>query len=132
MATERKKKVVPAEKVAQERAFIDAQKVHKRISKKLYAFNAAKNLAWAFNSGENIIMFGPGGYGKSEAAVEFFDLLKEEKLVNDDKREEREQKLQDKTPFNVSAMVKKNRHGRTGVINLYFSPWNGKFSENYM
>lgn len=53
-------------------------------------------------------------------------------LVNDDKREEREQKLQDKTPFNVSAMVKKNRHGRTGVINLYFSPWNGKFSENYM
>ena len=54
---------------------IDSSKVMEFIGKRLYNFNAAEELAWAWNSGENIIMFGPGGYGKSDAALLFHKYL---------------------------------------------------------
>jgi len=53
-------------------------------------------------------------------------------LVNVDNREERAQKLMDKIPFSVNCIVRKNRHGRTGIINFDFSPWNGKFEQSLM
>ena len=53
-------------------------------------------------------------------------------LVNVDNREERAQKLMDKIPFSVNCIVRKNRHGRTGIINFDFSPWNGKFEQGLM
>jgi hypothetical protein len=43
---------------------IDPVKVGKLINQSLYKFTASKHLAWAWNSGENIIMYGPGGYGR--------------------------------------------------------------------
>ena len=53
-------------------------------------------------------------------------------LVNVDNREERAQKLMDKIPFSMNCIVRKNRHGRTGIINFDFSPWNGKFEQSLM
>ena len=53
-------------------------------------------------------------------------------LVNVDNREERAQKLMDKIPFSVNCIVRNNRHGRTGIINFDFSPWNGKFEQSLM
>ena len=59
--------------------------VSERIRKKLYNFNAGEELAYAFNSKQNIILFGPGGYGKSDAAMEFFHILRENGLTEDQK-----------------------------------------------
>ena len=53
-------------------------------------------------------------------------------LVNTDTRDERAQKLVDKQPFSVNCIVRKNRHGRTGIINFEFYPWNGKFEQGMM
>lgn len=64
---------------------IDPKVVQERLALKLHNFNAAKTLAYAWNAGENVILFGPGGYGKSEAALEFADLLYEQGLVNSPK-----------------------------------------------
>ena len=53
-------------------------------------------------------------------------------LFNNNTREERDQKMHDKQPFSVNAVIKKNRHGRTGVAEVYFYPWTGKFTEDYL
>lgn len=41
---------------------LDPLTVESEIQKKLYLF-PGRNLAYAFNAGENIILYGPGGYG---------------------------------------------------------------------
>ncbi len=63
---------------------LNAGSVEKFIQQKLYKFNAARELAWAWNSGENIILFGPGGYGKSDAAEMFNEYLYGEGLVQNE------------------------------------------------
>jgi len=63
---------------------IDAIKMEEFIQEKLYKFNAAKELAWAWNVGENLILFGPGGYGKSDAALTFAQYLRKEGHVSTD------------------------------------------------
>jgi hypothetical protein len=60
---------------------IDSKDVSNYISKKLHNFNAGEELAWAWNSNENIIMFGPGGYGKSDAAILFHEYLHQKNCV---------------------------------------------------
>lgn len=64
-----------------ERKKVDALEVDRRIKSKLFSFNAGKELAWAWNANENVILFGPGGYGKSDAAVLFNDYLYEQGFV---------------------------------------------------
>lgn len=61
---------------------ISAPKVVDLIQGRLHKFNAAEVLAWAWNCGENCILFGPGGYGKSDAAVLFADYLRDKGLVS--------------------------------------------------
>jgi len=61
---------------------IIATNVETFIARKLYKFNASKELAWAWNAQENIILFGPGGYGKSDAAVIFGEYLKSIGAIN--------------------------------------------------
>lgn len=51
-------------------------------------------------------------------------------LFNEDKKEERDQKVVDGNPFSVKVIIKKNRHGRTGQINMDFTPWNGRFEQS--
>lgn len=51
-------------------------------------------------------------------------------LFNEDKKEERDQKVVDGKPFDVKVIIKKNRHGRTGHINMEFTPWNGRFDQS--
>ena len=63
---------------------IDPKLVESYLGQKLHAF-PAEQLAWAFNAKENIILFGPGGYAKSQAAVMFNDLLYQEGLVTSPK-----------------------------------------------
>jgi len=53
-------------------------------------------------------------------------------LVNTDTREDRAYKLQEGKPFSVNCIVRKNRHGRTGIIGFNFYPWNGKFEQDMM
>jgi MoxR-like ATPase len=57
--------------------------VTEAIGRSLYAFNASKELAWAWNAQENLILYGPGGYGKSDAALMFFKLLRDAGEVTD-------------------------------------------------
>ncbi|MEM0354404.1 MAG: AAA family ATPase [Thermoplasmata archaeon] len=52
------------------------EKFSQHISEKMYNFNAADALEAAWKAGENIILFGRGGYGKSEAALLFYEYLK--------------------------------------------------------
>lgn len=61
--------------------YVDANDLEQYIQAKLYAFNGAKELAWAWNSKENVILFGAGGYGKSDAAILFHQYLKAKGLV---------------------------------------------------
>lgn len=63
---------------------VEVSKVVELIGRKLYNFNAASELAWAWNSGENVILFGPGGYGKSDAAMLFADHLTKKGLITTD------------------------------------------------
>ncbi len=60
---------------------VNSEDVSNYISKKLHNFNAGEELAWAWNSNENIIMFGPGGYGKSDAAILFHEYLHKNNAV---------------------------------------------------
>jgi replicative DNA helicase len=53
-------------------------------------------------------------------------------LINVNNREERAERLHNNIPFEVNLIVRKNRHGRTGVIDSYFSPKTGKFSESFI
>lgn len=62
--------------------YIEPQVVEKLIQTKLHNFNGAKELAWAWNSGENIIFFGKGGYGKSVAAEMFGNFLLENDFIS--------------------------------------------------
>lgn len=62
--------------------YIEPIKVEKLIQTKLHNFNGAKELAWAWNSGENIIFFGKGGYGKSVAAEMFGNFLLENDFIS--------------------------------------------------
>lgn len=49
-----------------------------RVAETLYAMDsAAKGLAFAANASQNILLFGKGGYGKSEIATMFGEYLKE-------------------------------------------------------
>jgi hypothetical protein len=61
---------------------INASELETYIQSNLYNFNASKELAWAWNSGENVILFGPGGYGKSDAAVAFHSYLRQKGIVD--------------------------------------------------
>lgn len=54
------------------------------IQSKLFAFNAGKTLARAFNAGENVLLTGPGGYGKTDAAILFFNFLKSKDAITDE------------------------------------------------
>jgi len=63
---------------------IKVETVEVRLGRYLHNFNAAKELAWAWNAQENIILFGPGGYGKSDAAVLFAQLLKRVGAIQSD------------------------------------------------
>ena len=73
------------EKIATKNHLIDVSDVSRYIGRKLYAFNGSDVLAWAWNSRENCILFGPGGYGKSDAAVMFAEYLHEKGLVESPK-----------------------------------------------
>lgn len=53
---------------------IDTNKFQEYIDQHLWNFDA-KPLAYAWNSGENALLFGEGGYGKSVAAEMFHDFL---------------------------------------------------------
>jgi hypothetical protein len=54
-------------------------------NKKLYKMQStAKCLACAWNAGENVILFGPGGYAKSSIAEVFGDYLKQEGITETD------------------------------------------------
>jgi hypothetical protein len=53
---------------------INPEEFQKHIDKYLWNFDA-KPLAYAWNSGENILMFGEGGYGKSVVAEMFHKYL---------------------------------------------------------
>lgn len=61
--------------------YIEPAEVVKAIKKKLYNFNGASTLADAWNSKQNLIFFGKGGFGKSEAGVLFGDLLLEKGFI---------------------------------------------------
>lgn len=52
------------------------EKFSQYILEKMHNFNAADALEAAWKAGENIILFGRGGYGKSEAALLFYEYLK--------------------------------------------------------
>jgi len=70
---------------------------------------------------------GTKGGGSLPASV---DLAIE--LFNEDKKEDRDDKVHDGKPLSVKAIIKKNRHGRCGYVKLEFTPWNGQFKEeNY-
>lgn len=60
---------------------INPMDAEKFLSRRLYNFNASKELAYAWNANENIILFGPGGYGKSDAAMFFFEFLKNQQQI---------------------------------------------------
>lgn len=68
---------------------------------------------------------GTKGGGSLPASV---DLAIE--LFNEDKKEERDDKVTNGQHLNVRAIIKKNRHGRCGYVSMDFTPWNGKFSES--
>ena len=68
---------------------------------------------------------GTKGGGSLPASV---DLAIE--LFNEDKKEERDDKVHDGKPLSVKAIIKKNRHGRCGYVKLDFTPWNGQFKES--
>lgn len=68
---------------------------------------------------------GTKGGGSLPASV---DLAIE--LFNEDKKEERDDKVHDGKPLSVKAIIKKNRHGRCGFVRLNFTPWNGQFAED--
>lgn len=63
---------------------VEVSQIVELIGRKLYNFNAASELAWAWNSGENVILFGPGGYGKSDAATLFAEHLSEKGIITTD------------------------------------------------
>lgn len=64
---------------------IDVKDFVQYMRSKLYNFDdASKAIAYAFNAGENILLTGPGGYGKSEAAVFFANYLREREVVKDE------------------------------------------------
>lgn len=67
---------------------------------------------------------GTKGGGSLPASV---DLAIE--LFNEDKKEERDEKIYRGEPLLVKAIIKKNRHGRCGYVKLNFTPWNGQFTE---
>lgn len=68
---------------------------------------------------------GTKGGGSLPASV---DLAIE--LVNEDKKEDRDDKVSKGQSLCVKAIIKKNRHGRCGYIALDFTPWNGQFCES--
>lgn len=51
-------------------------------------------------------------------------------LFNEDKKEERDDKVSRGEALSVKAIIKKNRHGRCGYVKLDFTPWNGQFKED--
>jgi MoxR-like ATPase len=60
---------------------VDPKKVKAAMDDRLFEFNATEALTFAWNAQENIILHGPGGYGKSEGALAFADyLFKEGKI----------------------------------------------------
>ena len=64
---------------------IDAEETSKFIQQSLYNFNCGEELAWAWNARENIILYGRGGYGKSDAASMFHEYLKKQGVVTKEK-----------------------------------------------
>lgn len=67
---------------------------------------------------------GTKGGGSLPASV---DLAIE--LFNEDKKEDRDDKIHEGKPLSVKAIIKKNRHGRCGYVKLEFTPWTGQFKE---
>lgn len=55
---------------------VDIVEVDKYIQKNLYAFNGGLAIAAAWNANDFIILTGPGGYGKTDAAIMFHNYLK--------------------------------------------------------
>ena len=74
---------------------------------------------------QNQEVHGTKGGGSLPASV---DLAIE--LFNEDKKEERDQKVANGEALAVKAIIKKNRHGRCGYVKLDFTPWNGQFKES--
>jgi MoxR-like ATPase len=66
------------------RKLINALECEKYIQRKLFAFNAGKTLARAWNAGENVLLTGPGGYGKTDGAYSFFEYLKSQEAIMDE------------------------------------------------
>lgn len=63
---------------------VDIKKVQSYIAKDLYNFEeTTKCLSWAFNSGENIILYGLPGYGKSVGAELFCNYLLENNHISE-------------------------------------------------
>ena len=67
-----------------EKKIINALEVERFLQRKLFAFNAGKTLARAWNAGENVLLTGPGGYGKTDGAYSFFEYLKAEGAIADE------------------------------------------------
>lgn len=64
---------------------INAQDFKKYVDNKFHNFNASKTLAHAWNAGEFVFLYGPGGYGKSDVALMLFEYLKAEGEISDEK-----------------------------------------------
>jgi hypothetical protein len=60
---------------------INITEVKRFIDQRLYNFTGTEALVYAWNTGENVLLTGPGGYGKSEGAVLFSDYLRKEGIV---------------------------------------------------
>ena len=63
---------------------VEVHVVKNLLEEKLFAFSAGKTLARAWNAGENCLLTGPGGYGKTDAAAQFFTILKKLGHVEDE------------------------------------------------
>lgn len=50
-------------------------------------------------------------------------------LVNVNTKEERDERYANNQPYEVTAIIKKNRHGRTGEIDMEFTPKTGVFKQ---
>ena len=62
---------------------VNIKEVEEYLGKDLYNFSdTAKCLSWAFNSGENIILYGKPGYGKSVGAELFCNYLFENNFIS--------------------------------------------------
>lgn len=65
---------------------VNTQALFEHIENRLWKFDA-RPLGYAWNTEENCLFFGPGGYGKTEAAGLFCNYLRKEGIIDPNARE---------------------------------------------